>query len=192
MLKIAPPALLDHYLGISRLLAGQLDFRSAIKAVGVEVSHIVPHDHLDVCIMMVNGQSHTALAACDAVPGETGPGDIAGDDRRVGCLAVVLEEGADAVRRQVADAHRTGPGVRVPTSWPECTAATLCARASARSTLVPTHPSSTVSWNSSSQRSANSWSPGRGRPLASSTKSKPTAYGARETASCATPLMGHP
>ncbi len=74
MLKIAPPALLDHYLGISRLLAGQLDFRSAIKAVGVEVSHIVPHDHLDVCIMMVNGLYHTAYeTGLDTFWGQTAP-----------------------------------------------------------------------------------------------------------------------
>ena len=52
MLKMAPSALLDHYLGISRLLAGQLEFRSAIRAVAVEISHIIPHDHLDVCIIM--------------------------------------------------------------------------------------------------------------------------------------------
>ncbi len=60
MLKMAPSALLDHYLGISRLLAGQLEFRSAIRAVAVEISHIIPHDHLDVCIIMHGGKYHTA------------------------------------------------------------------------------------------------------------------------------------
>ncbi|QRM57269.1 sensor histidine kinase [Sinorhizobium sp. BG8] len=60
MLQIASPALLDHYLGISRLLAGQPDFRSAIRAVAAEVAHIVPHDHLDVCVVMVDGKYHTA------------------------------------------------------------------------------------------------------------------------------------
>lgn len=60
MLHMAPAALVDHYLGISRLLAGQLDFRSAIRAVAAEVAHIIPHDHLDVCILMVDGNYHTA------------------------------------------------------------------------------------------------------------------------------------
>ena len=77
MLKIAPSALLDHYLGISRLLAGQLDFRSAIKAVGAEVSHIIPHDHLDVCITMVNGKYHTAYeTGLDTAWGEHAPAPI--------------------------------------------------------------------------------------------------------------------
>lgn len=60
MLKLAPTALLDHYLAISRLLAGQLEFRSAIRAVAAEISHIIPHDHLDVCIIMHGGKYHTA------------------------------------------------------------------------------------------------------------------------------------
>ncbi|MCT7378682.1 GAF domain-containing sensor histidine kinase [Chelativorans salis] len=60
MLQMAPAALVDHYLGISRLLAGQLDFRSAIRAVAAEVAHILPHDHMDVCILMVDGKYHTA------------------------------------------------------------------------------------------------------------------------------------
>lgn len=60
MLRSAPTALVDHYLGISRLLAGQLDFRSAIRAVAAEVNHILPHDHLDVCILMLDGKYHTA------------------------------------------------------------------------------------------------------------------------------------
>ncbi|SMC70646.1 sensor histidine kinase [Rhizobium sp. RU36D] len=78
MLKMAPTALLDHYLGISRLLAGQLDFRSAIKAVGAEVSHIIPHDHLDVCITMVNGKYHTAYeTGLDTAWGEHAPALVA-------------------------------------------------------------------------------------------------------------------
>lgn len=60
MLQMAPAALFEHYLGISRLLAGQLDFRSAIRAVAAEVAHILPHDHMDVCILMVDGKYHTA------------------------------------------------------------------------------------------------------------------------------------
>jgi signal transduction histidine kinase len=57
---MADAKLLNHYLNISRLLAGQLDFRSAIRAVAAEIAHFLPHDHLDVCIMMIDGKYHTA------------------------------------------------------------------------------------------------------------------------------------
>jgi signal transduction histidine kinase len=60
MLNPARNSLFDRYLGISRLLAGQLDFDSIIKAVAEEISHIIPHDHLDVCIKQVNGKYHIA------------------------------------------------------------------------------------------------------------------------------------
>jgi signal transduction histidine kinase len=60
MLNSARTALFERYLGISRLLAGHLDFNAIIKAVGEEISHIIPHDHLDVCIKMVNGKYHIA------------------------------------------------------------------------------------------------------------------------------------
>lgn len=58
--RIRPAELLKHYAGISRLLAGQLDFRSAINAVATEIGLFLPHDHIDVCIVMVEGQFHTA------------------------------------------------------------------------------------------------------------------------------------
>lgn len=57
---MADAKLLNHYLNISRLLAGRLDFRSAICAVAAEIAHILPHDHLDVCILMIDGKYHTA------------------------------------------------------------------------------------------------------------------------------------
>lgn len=60
MLHLAPADLIDHYVGISRLLAGQLDFRSAICSVAAEVAHIVPHDHLDVCVLLEDGNYLTA------------------------------------------------------------------------------------------------------------------------------------
>src|SRR3546814_17464488 len=56
MLDPTRSSLFDRYLGISRLLAGQLDFNSIIQAVAVEISHIIPHDHLDVCIKTLNGK----------------------------------------------------------------------------------------------------------------------------------------
>lgn len=55
-----PQQLLRHYVGISRLLAGQLDYLPAIRAVAAEVQQILPHDHLDVCIVLIDGKYHTA------------------------------------------------------------------------------------------------------------------------------------
>ncbi|OJY78646.1 MAG: sensor histidine kinase [Rhizobium sp. 60-20] len=57
---MSPKSVFDHYLNISRLLAGQLDFHSVIQSVAAEISHVIPHDHLDVCIIMVDEQFHTA------------------------------------------------------------------------------------------------------------------------------------
>ncbi|MCF1709415.1 GAF domain-containing sensor histidine kinase [Tabrizicola sp. J26] len=56
----APRELIDHLFAISRVMAGKLDFRSAIQAVATEVAQIVPHDHLDVCIVRGDGRFHTA------------------------------------------------------------------------------------------------------------------------------------
>lgn len=53
-------ARLNLFFRISRLLAGQLDFQSAIRAVGAEIASIVPYDHLDVCIVRLDGKVHTA------------------------------------------------------------------------------------------------------------------------------------
>lgn len=60
MRDLAPQSVFDHYLNISRLLAGQLDFHSVIQSVAAEISHVIPHDHLDVCIMLVDEKFHTA------------------------------------------------------------------------------------------------------------------------------------
>lgn len=49
---------LHHFLGISRALAGQLDFQSMIDAVSREISPILPHDHLDVCLFVLDGREH--------------------------------------------------------------------------------------------------------------------------------------
>jgi signal transduction histidine kinase len=55
-----PDARLNQFFRISRLLAGQLDFVSAIRAVAAEVSRIVPYDHMDACIVRPDGKVHTA------------------------------------------------------------------------------------------------------------------------------------
>ena len=59
-MEFAPRELIDRFFAITRLLAGQLDFRSAIQAVATEVAQILPHDHLDVCILQGDGRFHTA------------------------------------------------------------------------------------------------------------------------------------
>ena len=51
---------LNQFFRISRALAGQLDFLSAIRSVAAEVAEIVPYDHLDVCIVRLDGKVHTA------------------------------------------------------------------------------------------------------------------------------------
>jgi signal transduction histidine kinase len=52
------------------LLAGRLDFHSVIRAVAAEVSQIIPHDHLDVCIVTLDGENLTSHES----PFETGWG----------------------------------------------------------------------------------------------------------------------
>ena len=60
MVTVAPSTRLNQFFRISRLLAGQLDFQSAIRAVGAEIAQIIPYDHLDVCMVDLDGRFHTA------------------------------------------------------------------------------------------------------------------------------------
>jgi len=60
MARTASATRLKQFFRISRLLAGQLDFSTAIRAVAAEIATIVPHDHLDVCIVTGDGRFHTA------------------------------------------------------------------------------------------------------------------------------------
>jgi signal transduction histidine kinase len=60
MLDTPRSSLFHHYMGISRLLAGQLEFNAIIQAVATEITHIIPHDHLDVCIKLIDGKYHIA------------------------------------------------------------------------------------------------------------------------------------
>lgn len=48
---------LHHFLGISRALAGQLDLQSMINAVSQEIGSILPHDHIDVSLLL-DGENH--------------------------------------------------------------------------------------------------------------------------------------
>lgn len=49
---------LHHFLGISRALAGQLDFQSMIDAISEEIRIILPHDHLDISLLLLDGENH--------------------------------------------------------------------------------------------------------------------------------------
>jgi signal transduction histidine kinase len=60
MLEDASASSFRQYLTIARLLAGQLDFQSAIRAVAKEIALIIPHDHMDVCIITPGSTFHTA------------------------------------------------------------------------------------------------------------------------------------
>lgn len=42
---------LDHYLSISRAVAGQMDFKAVLHQIAGEVQNMVPYDHMDVVII---------------------------------------------------------------------------------------------------------------------------------------------
>ncbi len=44
--------LLDRYLAISRAIAGQLDYRSVLQEISREVNHLMPHDHMDISLIV--------------------------------------------------------------------------------------------------------------------------------------------
>lgn len=54
--SVVPIEILRHLFSISRHLAGQLDFQSAIGAVAQEIGRFLPYDHLDVCILKPDGK----------------------------------------------------------------------------------------------------------------------------------------
>jgi signal transduction histidine kinase len=53
-------SLLEHYLNISRLLAGQMDFAAIIRSISSELTQLVPYDHMDICIKSLDGRFHIA------------------------------------------------------------------------------------------------------------------------------------
>lgn len=75
---------LAYYLRISNHLAGELDIRSALRAVKGEIDRIIDVDHLDVCLMdeeMVNNHSyevglHTSWSASRSLVSESPVRDI--------------------------------------------------------------------------------------------------------------------
>jgi len=48
----AADILLDRYLAISRAIAGQLDYQSVLLEISGEVNHLMPHDHMDVSLIL--------------------------------------------------------------------------------------------------------------------------------------------
>ena len=51
---------MPQILSILNAIAGQLDFRSVIRAVSNEIKVLLPHDHLDVALVSVDGAMVTA------------------------------------------------------------------------------------------------------------------------------------
>ena len=51
---------MPQILSILSAIAGQLDFRSVIRAVSNEIKALLPHDHLDVALLSVDGAMVTA------------------------------------------------------------------------------------------------------------------------------------
>ncbi len=56
-------AVFGHLLRISRALAGLLDLNAAIQAVSDELTDVLPHDHLDVCLLRAGERVHVAYEA---------------------------------------------------------------------------------------------------------------------------------
>ena len=53
------PILVDRLLAISRALAGHIEPGEAFRATTVEISKLIPHDHIDVAVLTQKGASHT-------------------------------------------------------------------------------------------------------------------------------------
>ncbi|SHO66376.1 Signal transduction histidine kinase [Pseudoxanthobacter soli DSM 19599] len=58
--SIKPEDMLHHVLAISRAIAGQTEFQPVIHAVSREIAQILPHDHLDVCVLVVDNEAVAA------------------------------------------------------------------------------------------------------------------------------------
>ncbi|ALN74567.1 GAF domain-containing sensor histidine kinase [Aureimonas sp. AU20] len=59
--RLGSETLFRHLIRVSQALAGRLDMQAAIQAVSDELAAILPHDHLDVCILRQD--HHTAFEA---------------------------------------------------------------------------------------------------------------------------------
>lgn len=53
---------LDHYLSISRAVAGQMDFKAVLHQIAGEVQNMLPYDHMDVVIISPdNADCHVSV-----------------------------------------------------------------------------------------------------------------------------------
>ncbi|MBN9075585.1 MAG: ATPase [Rhizobiales bacterium 65-79] len=62
MAKISA-ALVERLLAISRALAGHIDPGKAFRATAAEIGTIIPHDHMDVAILLHDGRQHVCYEA---------------------------------------------------------------------------------------------------------------------------------
>jgi hypothetical protein len=62
MAKIAAN-LVERLLAISHALAGHIDPGEAFRATAAEIGTIIPHDHMDVAILLHDGQQHVCYEA---------------------------------------------------------------------------------------------------------------------------------
>jgi signal transduction histidine kinase len=50
--------LMDVLMSISRAFAGHIDPAAALRAIAVEVETLLPHDHMDIAVVLDEGRSH--------------------------------------------------------------------------------------------------------------------------------------
>ena len=57
------PQLVDRLLAISRALAGHIDPGSAFRATAIEIGTLIPHDHIDLAVLSLDGRMHACYEA---------------------------------------------------------------------------------------------------------------------------------
>ncbi|WP_137930468.1 GAF domain-containing sensor histidine kinase [Mesorhizobium comanense] len=55
--------LIDRLLAISRALAGHIDPGSAFRATAIEIGTLIPHDHIDLAVLTLDGRMHACYEA---------------------------------------------------------------------------------------------------------------------------------
>ncbi|CAN7197691.1 histidine kinase [Mesorhizobium sp. LjNodule214] len=59
----ASPQLIDRLVAISRALAGHIDTGSAFRATAIEIGTLIPHDHIDLAVLLQDGRLHACYEA---------------------------------------------------------------------------------------------------------------------------------
>jgi signal transduction histidine kinase len=57
------PRLVERLLAIARALAGHIDPGAAFRATAVEIGTLIPHDHMDVAVLLHDRRSHACYEA---------------------------------------------------------------------------------------------------------------------------------